>query len=118
MEGSDAGAQFLRLDAADVLDANAAAGSSDAFAVQASMPGTAIVADRAMLQGMTLADVVVRRWPNPHIPVQYFHVVDPDADIVVAPCGHFFEAGEYELLSMTLGHRPFSHAPLDGLGAS
>ena len=105
----------MRLDDADVSDAAAAMHSTDAFAAQASVPGTPILADRAMLQSLSCAEVVVRRWPNPHIPVQYFRVMDPDADIVVAPCGHFFEAGEYELLSMTLGHRPFSRASLSAI---
>ena len=34
--------------------------------------------------------------------------MDPLADITIGSCGHFFEADEYEMLSLEEGKRPFS----------
>jgi hypothetical protein len=111
-EGRDAQAEFLRLDDVDVLEATAPEQAPDPFGSQLAMPNAPIVADKAALQQLSQAEVVVRRWANPHIPAQYYRVMDPHADIVVGPCGHFFEALEYEMLSMIAGSRPFSREPL------
>jgi hypothetical protein len=109
-EGKDETADFLRLDDDDIDAATTAAplDDHDSFVSQLSIPNTPIVVDRIMLQNLTLAEVLVRRWPNPNIPAQYFRVMDPRVDIVVGPCGHFFEASEFEMVSMTQGSRPFS----------
>lgn len=48
-------------------------------------------------------EVLLRRWPCPHLPAQWFRVMDEEAAIVVGPCGHFFEADEYEMVRMPAG---------------
>lgn len=73
-----------------------------------SVPNVPIRIDREMLRGLSQSEVLVRRWPNPAIPTQYFRTMDPLADITIGSCGHFFEADEYEMLSLEEGKRPFS----------
>ena len=83
----------------------------DPFGSQLNIPNSPVVVDRSMLRELTMAEVLIRRWPNPSIPAQYFRVMDPQADLVVGPCGHFFEAAEFELACMTQARQPFSRQP-------
>ena len=101
---------MLRLDDGDC---EALQPEEDAFAEAMRSPNAPIVATRDMLRELNASEVLVRRWPNAHLPAQYFRVIDPLVDIVCGPCGHFFEADEYEMLSLAHGKRPFSWAPLD-----
>jgi intraflagellar transport protein 122 len=104
-------ADVLRLDApGEVEDCNPADG--DEFFAQMSIPNVPIKADRDVLRGMSCAEVLVREWPSAAIPVQYFRTMDPLADIVIGSCGHFFEADEYEMMSLTDGKRPFNFEKL------
>lgn len=80
----------------------------DPFAAQMSIPSLPIKADSGMLRDLSQAEVLVRRWPNPAIPAQYFRLMDPQADIQIGSCGHFFEADEYEMMSLIWNRRPFS----------
>ena len=114
MEGRDNGADFLRLDDADadVAAVRTTHDTADPFGAQLSIPHMPIIADRSALRKLTMAEVRIRRWPRPHIPAHYFRVMDPQADIVVGPCGHFFEAVDYEMASVAQGQRPFSRQAL------
>ncbi len=47
--------------------------------------------------------VMVRTWPNPVIPKQYFRVMDTEVPLCCGPCGHFFEQDEYEMVSAASG---------------
>ena len=108
-ERSDSNADVLQLDGPDdSADADYAGGDQDNFFAQMSIPNVPIRADRDMLRSMSQSEVLVRRWPNPAIPAQYFRTMDPLADITIGSCGHFFEADEYEMLSLEEGKRPFS----------
>ena len=110
----EAGADVLLMDDEQSAPASATADCPDPFGTQLGMSHTRIVADRAALEQLSLAEVVVRRWKNPHVPPQFFRIMDPNVDVVVGSCGHFFEAAEYEILSLTSGARPFSRDPLPG----
>jgi hypothetical protein len=45
--------------------------------------------------------VLQRRWPNPALPQQWFRLLDDEQPVLVGPCGHFFEAEEYEMVRGT-----------------
>ena len=108
-ERHDSGADVLQLDGPDEPAETAYTGADqDTFFAQMSIPNVPIRADRGMLQRLSQSEVLVRRWPNPAIPAQYFRTMDPLADITIGSCGHFFEADEYEMLSLEEGKRPFS----------
>lgn len=114
MEGEDDGADVLRLDDEDVhaMQPGGGGDQDDAFLTQMLMPNAPIVADRDMLRQLSVAEVLIRRWPNPALPAQYFRVVDPMSDVLLGDCGHFFEADEYEMSSLTSACRPFTSEPL------
>jgi hypothetical protein len=116
VHGHESGADYLRLDD-DVVPRIAALREEheDAFTAQFSIPYSPVVADRCMLLNMSVASVLVRRWPSSKTPAQYFWVADPEADLRVGDCQHIFESVEYESLSMGLGHRPISHAVVPDL---
>ena len=86
--------------------------AADAFAAQMSLPHSPVVADAACLQQLSLAEVLVRRWPGDFLQAEYFRVMDPAVDVSVGPCGHFFLSVEYEMQSLSQGCRPFSRAQL------
>lgn len=67
--------------------------------LQAAVPHTPIVLGRAALRKLRPSEVLVRRWPNAALPVQWFRLLDEDQPVVLGPCGHFFEAEEYEMVS-------------------
>mmetsp|Transcript_18911 Transcript_18911/g.49275 ORF Transcript_18911/g.49275 Transcript_18911/m.49275 type:complete len:1222 (+) Transcript_18911:159-3824(+) len=85
---------------------------NDAFTAQQMVPNQPIVADRATLRRMKDSEVMVRTWPNPHIPHQFFRVMDQEVPFVVGACGHFYEQDEYEMEGLEKGHTPFSREPL------
>jgi hypothetical protein len=116
VEGQDGGAEFLRLDDDDITAAAAEADSLDPFSAQLLVPHMPIVADTEVLRNLSVAEVLVRRWPNKHLPAQYFRIMDPDIDLVMAPCGHVFYATEYAMLGMCDRFLPFSRVPLSGSG--
>lgn len=62
------------------------------------VPDQPIVADRATLRRMRSSEVMVRTWPNPLIPHQFFRVMDQEVPLVVGACGHFYEQDEYEMV--------------------
>jgi hypothetical protein len=66
--------------------------------LQAAVPHTPIVLGRAALRRLRPGEVLVRRWPNPCLPAQWFRLLDEEQPVVVGPCGHFFEAEEYEMV--------------------
>lgn len=91
------------------------ADAADPFAAQMSIPNMPIKADAGMLRGLSQAEVLVRQWPNPALPAQYFRLMDPLADIHIGSCGHFFEADEYEMISLMCNKRPFSWDKVGGV---
>lgn len=62
------------------------------------VPHAPIRLDRAALRRLHASEVVTRCWPNAHLPYQYFKLMDEDLPVSVGPCGHFFEADEYEMV--------------------
>jgi hypothetical protein len=44
--------------------------------------------------------VLVRTWPTPAIPNQYFRIMDPDLPMVIDDAGNFYEQEEYEQASL------------------
>lgn len=63
------------------------------------MPHTTIRLDRAALRRLRPSEVLQRRWPNPALPQQWFRLLDVEQPVLVGPCGHFFEAEEFEMVS-------------------
>ena len=111
MQGHEEGADFLRLDDADIADVATgvdATAEGDPFGTQLVTPHMPIVADEAALRDLGCNEVLVRRWPNANLPAQYFRNMDPDVHVVVAPCGHAYLALEYALLCLSAGRRPFT----------
>lgn len=54
---------------------------------------------RAALRQLRPGQVLVRRWPGcGHLPGQWFRVMDPDVALVAGPCGHFYEADEFDMV--------------------
>ena len=108
-ERCDSNADVLQLDGADVSPEGFGTGrDNDDFFAQMIIPNVPIRVDRDMLRSLSKSEVLVRKWPSPAIPAQYFRTMDPLADITIGSCGHFFEADEYEMLSLQEGKRPFS----------
>lgn len=70
----------------------------DAFSAQMMVPNMPIRVDRATMRRLKTSEVIVRPWPNPHIPAQYFRVMDTELPLCSGPCGHFFEQDEYEMV--------------------
>jgi len=101
------GANVLRLDENDQIHH-----IDDAFIAQQMVPNSAIRVDRSTLRRLRTGEVVVRRWPNPHIPAQFFRIMDSELPLAVGACGHFFEQDEYEMWGLEKGHSPFSREPL------
>ncbi len=66
--------------------------------VQVSAPNARIRVGRASLRRMRRAEVLVRRWPNPALPWQWFRVMDEVVALVVGACGHVYEADEYDMV--------------------
>lgn len=97
----------LRLDENDMINH-----MNDAFAAQQMVPNTTIRVDRMTLRKMKTAEVVVREWPNPNIPNQFFRMMDDEVPLMVGDCGHFFEQDEYEMVCLEKGYSPFARQPL------
>eukprot|EP00892_Ulva_mutabilis_P005266 jgi/Ulvmu1/3110/UM015_0150.1 len=107
-------ADVLRLDEPEDSVRDEDLDYEDPFAAQMNIPNIPIRAESEMLRNLSQAEVLVRRWPNPAIPAQYFRLMDPLADIQIGSCGHFFEADEYEMMSLMWNRRPFSWDSLGG----
>lgn len=107
-------ADVLRLDEPESSIREEEPEDEDPFAAQMSIPNLPIKADAAMLRHLSQAEVLIRQWPNPAIPAQYFRLMDPVADIQIGSCGHFFEADEHEMTSLMWNRRPFSWDKLGG----
>lgn len=90
-KAAEVGGNMLR------LDQNEIDRMDDAFAAQMMVPNTTIRVDRAMLRRLKTAEVMVRTWPNPVIPKQYFRVMDQEVPLCCGPCGHFFEQVRAEI---------------------
>jgi intraflagellar transport protein 122 len=66
---------------------------------QAGVPHAPITLGRAALRALRPSEVLLRRWPGGALPAQWFRLLDgEDQPVVVGPCGHFFEAEEYEMV--------------------
>lgn len=66
--------------------------------LQAMVPHTSIWLGRAALRRLRPGEVLTRSWPNPALPKQWFKLLDEEQPVVVGPCGHFFEAEEFEMV--------------------
>lgn len=82
------------------------------YEAQAAVPHTPIRLGRAALRRLRPSEVLSRRWPNPALRVQWFRLLDPDTAVVVGPCGHFYEAEEYDAAVLGHGVAPFSRMPV------
>lgn len=67
---------------------------------------------RDTLRALRRAEVLVRTWPSPHAPVQYFRIMDPETPVCLGPDGHFYEHDEYEMACLERGCTPFSRTPI------
>ncbi|KAF8070897.1 5-methyltetrahydropteroyltriglutamate--homocysteine methyltransferase [Scenedesmus sp. PABB004] len=86
-------------------------GGGEPGGANAAVPHAPIRLGRAALRRLRPAEVLVRRWPGDALPAQWFRLLDGDTPVVVGPCGHFFEAEEYEMAVLEHGVAPFSRAP-------
>ena len=93
----DAGADVLQLD--DAGPGGLQLQGGDTFAAQMVVPHQPVLADRDTLQLLRPTEVLVRQWPNPALPRQYFRVMDPDLALCLGACGHVFEADEFRAVS-------------------
>lgn len=80
----------------------------DEFTSQMMIPNQPIRVSLRCLRKMKTAQVLVRKWPCPHIPHQYFRLLDTDLPVTVGSCGHFFEEDEYEMAALERGCTPFA----------
>ncbi|WIA11467.1 hypothetical protein OEZ85_011583 [Tetradesmus obliquus] len=119
--GAGGGANVLRLDDEDegaggggfgALGLGRSGALEDSFAAQAAVPHTPIRLGRAALRKLRPSEVLQRRWPNPALPQQWFRLLDDEQPVLVGPCGHFFEAEEYEMAVLEHGRAPFSREPM------
>lgn len=90
---------------------------ADPFSAQMAAPNAPIRVDRATLRRLKVSEVIVRKWPNPAIPHQYFRVMDEELPLCTGPCGHFFEQDEFEMAALEQGRLPFSRDKLRGESA-
>ena len=79
--------------------------------------GQDVVYNRKMLKALHPSEVIVRQWPGDCMRKQFFRVVDPDAQVMLGPCCHFYEQDEYEMFLLEHGHTPFCRSPADGASA-
>lgn len=80
----------------------------DPFHQQMAVPHSSIVVDRNVLRMLDRSEVLVRKWPCPALPNQYFRIMDPDLPLVIDEGGQFYEADEFELSMLEHGHSPFT----------
>lgn len=62
------------------------------------MPNTPITLGRAALRRLRPAEVLQQAWPGGCLRSRWFRLLDEEQPVVVGPCGHFFEADEYEMV--------------------
>ncbi|MEW5316653.1 MAG: hypothetical protein WDW38_008010 [Sanguina aurantia] len=106
------GANVLRL--AD--DSDYLSNIEDSFTAQMMIPNASIRVDRLTLRRFKTSEVIVRSWPNSHIPRQYFKLMDTEVPLCAGACGHFFEQDEFEMVSLEKGYAPFSREELQPEG--
>lgn len=80
----------------------------DPFAPANLSNGQPLRLDRNALRRLRSSEVLIRRWPCPHIPAQYFRIMDDEQPVCVGPCGHFFEEDEFEAACLEKGYAPLS----------
>jgi hypothetical protein len=73
-------------------------------------PNTAIRVERTTLRRLKNSEVVVRTWPNPIIPKQYFRIMDTEVPLAIGVDGHFYEQDEFEMVR-TLARRSMVGTP-------
>ena len=54
-----------------------------------------------------LQDVLIRRWPHPSIPCQYYRAMDPEMPLCIGPCRHIYEQDDLEMHILEKGLAPF-----------
>eukprot|EP00873_Tetraselmis_striata_P015075 jgi/Tetstr1/435339/TSEL_024257.t1 len=113
---SNGNADVLRLDELDEDVAEQMELMEDPWQGQMMIPNQPIRASRSMLRNLPRSEVLIRTWPNPNIPHQFFRVMDPDLPICVGPCGHFYEQDEYEMAALEKNEAPLCRMALDGQG--
>ncbi|KAK9811224.1 hypothetical protein WJX72_000251 [[Myrmecia] bisecta] len=100
---NNGGADVLRLNE----DEGLALDLDDPFTTQMLASSDPVAADWCMLKRLKRQEVLVHRWPNPHMPCEYFRVMDPDQPLCVGPCGHLYEEDEFEMAVLEKGFAPF-----------
>lgn len=65
------------------------------------------------LRRMHASEVIVHQWPGKIHPTKFFRVLDPDAQIMLGACGHFYEQDEYEMFLLDKGCAPFCRLPME-----
>ena len=114
------GGQVLSLDGGDMddMDANAlvnqqlnhdanSRNNSNYDAAQQSQS----VFGRDELRQLHASEVIVHRWPGGIHKAQFYRVLDPDAQVMLGSCGHFYEQDEYEMFLLENAFAPFSRLP-------
>ncbi|CAG9463200.1 unnamed protein product [Pedinophyceae sp. YPF-701] len=102
------GADVMRIDDGDDdIQDMVAGGAIDPFTAQREL-GQVIRVDREVLRALRRNEVLVRSWPSPHVPCQFYRVMDADVPMCVGVDGHFYERDEYELKSLETGFLPFT----------
>ena len=56
---------------------------------------------------VALQDVLIRRWPHPSIPCQYYRAMDPEMPLCIGPCRHTYEQDDLEMHILEKGLAPF-----------
>ena len=54
-----------------------------------------------------LQDVLIRRWPHPSVPCQYYRAMDPEMPLCIGPCRHIYEQDDLEMHILEKGLAPF-----------
>ena len=52
-------------------------------------------------------DVLIRRWPHPSLPCQYYRAMDPEMPLCIGPCRHIYEQDDLEMHILEKGLAPF-----------
>eukprot|EP00240_Pyramimonas_obovata_P000052 CAMPEP_0118949464 /NCGR_PEP_ID=MMETSP1169-20130426/49666_1 /TAXON_ID=36882 /ORGANISM="Pyramimonas obovata, Strain CCMP722" /LENGTH=1253 /DNA_ID=CAMNT_0006896109 /DNA_START=163 /DNA_END=3921 /DNA_ORIENTATION=+ len=83
----------------------------DPFQQQMAVPHAPIRATRQILQNLDRSEVLVRTFPTPALPNQYFRIMDLDLPMVLDDAGNFYEQDEYEGACLDHGYSPFTREP-------
>ncbi|WZN66107.1 intraflagellar transport protein 122 [Chloropicon roscoffensis] len=112
------GQQVLSLDAdaeedTRLVDQQLRGGAGSGLQGAPGMPPAQFAMGRGDLRRLHASEVIVHQWPGRIHDTKFFRVLDPDAQVMLGECGHFYEQDEYEMFVLEKGVAPFCQTPLE-----